>query len=133
MNILTIKISNYEKSKYFPVKVEWKRSDSMVWESSVFESEQEAADYIFCRFGNIPYKVIDTRQKPKRKALFKRGADIPKAIRNRTYYNMKHYYLDLYDAFEEAVRALYHIAPKALQEAWYNEDFREYIPSEYVD
>ena len=133
MNNLTIKISNYEKSNTFPVMVEWKRSDSLIWECDVFETEQAAANYIFGRFGNIPYKVIDTRQKPKRKALFKRGADIPKQIRNRTYYNMKHYYLDLYDAFKEAVSALYHIAPKELQEAWYNEDFREYIPSEYVD
>lgn len=77
--------------------------------------------------------IEESEQPKKRKALFKRGADIPKQIRNRTYYNMKHYYLDLYDAFKEAVSALYHIAPKELQEAWYNEDFREYIPSEYVD
>lgn len=132
MNNLTIKISDYP-SKVFPVMIEWKTSDSTLWKSDVFETEQAAADYIFGRFGNISYRVIDTRQKPKRKALFKRGADIPKQIRNRTYYNMKHYYLDLYDAFKEAVSALYHIAPKELQEAWYNEDFREYIPSEYVD
>lgn len=68
----------------------------------------------------------------KRNSYFKRGAEIPKAIRNRTYYNMSHYYLDLYDAFQEAVRALYHLAPKELQDAWYHEDFREYIPSEYI-
>ena len=135
MEKLTIKISDYP-SKYFPVMVEWKTSDDHSWnswKSNVFETEQQASDYIFGKFGNIPYRLIDTRQKPKRKALFKRGADIPKAIRNRTYYNMKHYYLDLYDAFKEAVSALYHIAPKELQEAWYNEDFREYIPNEYVD
>ena len=67
------------------------------------------------------------------KTYFERGAIIPKPIRNRTYYNMKHYNMDLYDAFNEAVRALYHAAPKELQDAFYNNDYRAYIPSEYTD
>ena len=67
------------------------------------------------------------------KRYFKRGANIPKQIRNRTYYNMKHWRLNLYDAFNEAVRNLYHIAPEELQTAFYNSDYREYIPSEYVE
>lgn len=128
MNNLTIKISSYEKSKYFPVKVEWKRSDSMVWSSSVFESEQEAADYIFGRFGNIPYKLIDTRTQPKRKALFKRGMDIPKKIRSKTSYYMRKYNLCSYDAFDIAIRETPSSElPKELVEAWYFSDLSKYL------
>lgn len=57
---------------------------------------------------------------------------VPKAIENRTKENMKVYNMTFIDAFEEAVRTL---AKKntRLWKAWYYSDFREYIPSEYIE
>lgn len=54
----------------------------------------------------------------------------PKKIMNRTIKYMEEYNMGLADAFEEAVREL---AKKGtiLYEAWYHNDFREYIPSAY--
>lgn len=63
---------------------------------------------------------------------FAQEANIPKSIKNKTYYNMRHWNVDLYDAFKEAVRDLYHEAPKELQDAWMEDDLRNYIPSAYI-
>ena len=54
----------------------------------------------------------------------------PKAIMNRTIKYMDKYNMSLNDAFEDAVKEL---AKKGtpLYEAWYHNDFREYIPSAY--
>ena len=130
MEKLTIKISDYP-SKYFPVMVEWKTSDDHSWnswKSNVFETEQQAADYIFGRFGNIPYRLIDTRQKPKRQQVFKKGVDIPKSVRNKTYYNMRKYNLCSYDAFEAALRDTPSAwLPGSLFADWYNSDLAKYL------
>ena len=130
MEKLTIKISDYP-SKYFPVMVEWKTSDAHSWnswQSNVFETEQQAANYIFGRFGNIPYRLIDTRQKPKKQPVFKRGVDIPKSVRNKTYYNMRKYNLCSYDAFEAALRGMYrNEIPEQLFIDWYNSDLAKYL------
>lgn len=67
-----------------------------------------------------------------RSKYFAKGSLIPKNIKNRTYYNMKHWNMDLYDAFKEAVRSLYKDAPVELQEAFYHDDYRAYIPSAYL-
>lgn len=55
---------------------------------------------------------------------------VPKAIKARTEENMQVYNMSLADAFEEAVRTLAKNGTK-LWKAWYYDDFREYIPSEY--
>lgn len=55
---------------------------------------------------------------------------VPKAIEKRTKENMEIYYMGLADAFEEAVKTLAKKGSK-LWKAWYYNDFREYIPSEY--
>ena len=120
-------------SVWFPVKVTWNVGSGFEY-SAVFTSDEQATYYIHMRYAHQPIKIVDRRKGEKaNKTYFKRGANIPKQIRNRTYYNMKHYNLDLYDAFKEAVRDLYSLADEALRNAWYYEDFREYIPSEYVD
>ena len=70
----------------------------------------------------------------KRKTYFKPGANIPKSVRNKTYYNMKKYHLDLYDAFNAALRSTpANDLPQELFEAWYTQDLRSYIPSAYID
>lgn len=62
---------------------------------------------------------------------FAAGANIPKNIKNKTYHNLWYWHMDLYDAFNEAVRSLYQDAPEELQKAWYAGDLRAYIPSVY--
>ena len=41
-------------------------------------------------------KAKAENSKPKRKTYFKPGADIPKTVRNKTYYNMKKYHMTLF-------------------------------------
>ena len=55
---------------------------------------------------------------------------VPKWIVERVRDNMNHWSLDLYDAFQEAVRA-YSKPSKELSAAFYADDFRAYIPSAY--
>ena len=55
---------------------------------------------------------------------------IPKAIRERTEENYYTYNMSLLDSFKEAVKELAKKGTK-LWKAWYYDDFREYIPSEY--
>ena len=53
-------------------------------------------------------------------------------IRNRTQENVEHYYMGLYDAFDEAVRSYPKLKKGSkLYKAFYNADYREYIPSAY--
>ena len=55
---------------------------------------------------------------------------VSKAIRRRTQENMEKYYMCLYDAFDEAARAL--SKPNTeLYRAWKAGDFRRFIPSAY--
>ena len=56
---------------------------------------------------------------------------VPKRIVERTRDNMNHYFMDLYDAFQEAVRS-YPKPSKELKDAFYYDDFRLYIPSAYL-
>ena len=56
---------------------------------------------------------------------------VPKWVRNRTRENMDKHFMGLYDAFQEAVRAYSRPSVK-LSLAFYYDDFREYIPSEYL-
>ena len=63
---------------------------------------------------------------------FATGADIPKRVKSRTYENMKVYRMGLYDAFKEAIEHWYDECPVELQEAWYTDNFRAYIPSAYI-
>lgn len=55
---------------------------------------------------------------------------VPKEVRKRTKENMEVYFMDLYDAFDEAARKF---AKKGteLWKAWYYCDLRKYIPSAY--
>ena len=55
---------------------------------------------------------------------------IPKAIRERTEENYYKYNMNLADSFKEAVKTFAKKGTK-LWKAWYYDDFREYIPSEY--
>lgn len=66
----------------------------------------------------------------RRSDLFK--GNVPKDIQDRTIENMDVYHLGLADAFDEACREL---APKGseLYNAWYNSDFRKFIPSAYLE
>lgn len=66
----------------------------------------------------------------RRADLFK--GKVPKNIQNRTIENMDEYHMDLYDSFKEACREL---APKGseLYNAWYQDDFRKFIPSAYLE
>lgn len=54
---------------------------------------------------------------------------VSKAVRERTRVNMEKYSMSLGDAFNEAVRSKGR--SKNLQLAFYNNDYREYIPSAY--
>lgn len=56
---------------------------------------------------------------------------VPKWIVNRTRDNMDRFNMDLNDAFQEAVRS-YPKPSKELAEAFYRDDFSEYIPSAYI-
>lgn len=56
---------------------------------------------------------------------------VPKWIVNRTRENMENYNMDLYDAFDEAVRNYPRKLSKKLWAAWYFSNYREYIPSAY--
>lgn len=62
---------------------------------------------------------------------FAPGAYIPKKIKRAVYHNLWYWHMDLYDALDEAVRYHYNDAPKELQDAFYNSDYRKYIPSVY--
>ena len=55
---------------------------------------------------------------------------VPKKVRKRTKENMEIYFMNLYDAFDEAARTF---AKKGteLWKAWYYCDLRKYIPSAY--
>ena len=66
----------------------------------------------------------------RRSDLFK--GNVPKDIQDRTIENMAVYHPGLAAAFEEACREL---APKGseLYNAWYNSDFRKFIPSAYLE
>lgn len=55
---------------------------------------------------------------------------VPRAIVERTEENYYTYNMSLLDAFEEAVKELAKKGAK-LWKAWYYDDFREYLPSEY--
>lgn len=57
---------------------------------------------------------------------------VPKDILHRTKENMEVYHLNLNDAFKEACCEL---AKKGTDtwKAWYHDDFREYIPSAYIE
>lgn len=57
---------------------------------------------------------------------------VPKAIKERTEENYYTYNMSLADAFEEAVKTFAKKGTK-LWKAWYYNDFREYIPSEYKE
>lgn len=69
-----------------------------------------------------------------RKTYFKKGMDIPKKVRSKTYYYMKKYNLCLYDAFDEAVRSTpASELPKELLEAWYFSNYRYYLENTYSE
>lgn len=55
---------------------------------------------------------------------------VSKAIRRRTQENMEKYYMGLYDAFDEAARALSRPNTE-LYRAWKTGDLRRFIPSAY--
>ena len=58
---------------------------------------------------------------------------VPKWIADRTQGNMDNWGMSLYDAFEESVREYPKLKKGSkLWNAWYNSDFREYIPSAYM-
>lgn len=65
------------------------------------------------------------------KAEFKKGANIPTTIKRNTTYYMNKYHLDLCDAFKVACTYYHGTLPEELFNAWYHDDFREYIPSAY--
>jgi len=60
---------------------------------------------------------------------------VPKAVRERTRENMDIYCMDLYDAFNEAVKECAVLRSRKrnteLTEAWYFSDYRRFIPSAY--
>lgn len=58
---------------------------------------------------------------------------VPKAVAKRTEENMTKYNMALYDAFNEAARHYCgnHVRRTKLYLAWYNSDYREFIPSVY--
>ena len=62
--------------------------------------------------------------------MIKFAKSVPKNIAKRTEENLTKYHMNLADSFEEAVRTL---AKKGteLWKAWYYDDFRAFIPSEY--
>lgn len=57
--------------------------------------------------------------------------NVPKWVRDRTAWYMTKYWMDLHDAFHEAVRDYKHPS-KELQQAFMEENYRKYIPSAYV-
>lgn len=57
---------------------------------------------------------------------------VPKAIAMNTEKYMKTYTIGLYDAFKMAVRETKKCSKK-LEKAWLTDDFREYIPSAYLE
>lgn len=57
---------------------------------------------------------------------------VPKYIVERTRVNYDRYELGLYDAFQEAVRSYGKRASYDLRQAFYHDDFRDYIPSAYL-
>ena len=61
--------------------------------------------------------------------------NVPSRIRRRTYYYMKKYYLNLADAFKEAVRVDYELDPSTYSDlinAFFFDDYRAFIPGEYL-
>ncbi len=56
---------------------------------------------------------------------------VPQTVRMATRRNMDVYCMSLYDAFNVAVREHYHNKNTRLWRAWYEDDYREYIPSAY--
>lgn len=56
---------------------------------------------------------------------------VPKRVKERTKWYMEKYFMDLYDAFKEAVREYEHPS-KELEAAFMADDYREYIPSAYL-
>ena len=68
----------------------------------------------------------------KVKAEFKPGANIPTTIKRNTTYYMNKYHIDLHDAFKVACTYYHGTLPEELFNAWYHDDFREYIPSAYL-
>lgn len=56
--------------------------------------------------------------------------DVPQKIKNATRWNMKRYCMDLADAFDEACRR-YAPDGSELYHAWYETDYRRFIPSAY--
>lgn len=61
---------------------------------------------------------------------------VPKKVKQRTITNVNKYCMSLGDAFEEAART-YAGKTTELYKAWYNNDFRAFLPSiyrpEYLD
>lgn len=57
---------------------------------------------------------------------------VPKKVIERTRENMETYHMTLGDAFKEAARELAKPGTR-LFNAWYHNDFREYIPSVYEE
>lgn len=57
---------------------------------------------------------------------------VPKQIKVRTIENIERYGMSLGDAFNEAVLTYAKVGTK-LYKAWYNSDFREYIPQIYIE
>jgi hypothetical protein len=57
---------------------------------------------------------------------------VPIAIVERTEENYYTYNMSLLDSFKEAVKELAKKGTK-LWKAWYYDDFREYLPGEYIE
>lgn len=56
---------------------------------------------------------------------------VPRVVRERTRKYMDEYNMDLYDAFNEAVRNTVKNRNTRLWKAWYKQDLRKYIPDAY--
>ena len=56
---------------------------------------------------------------------------VSKQIKERTKENIEVYGMTFYDSFKESAKELSKKGSK-LWKAWYYDDFREYIPSEYI-
>ena len=61
---------------------------------------------------------------------------VPERIKRKTAYLQKTYNMSLYDAFDDAVRTMtsdeLHEFPDLFC-AWYNSNYRNYIPQAYID
>lgn len=57
--------------------------------------------------------------------------DVPKEVRRKTHWYRKYRCMGLYDAFKEAVRES-DVNGHELQFAFYYDDYRKFIPSEYL-